>query len=288
MLITRAIDKMKAYLFLIVILAYSALADSTGNGDLDRPWWRLVAINQEQDAAVSVKFELRFPYKMELIENIEVYCGFTPWARDKTARKYGPRELYKVYPAVEDGRVTLSVRSQRMEQVEIWARVKTAERLDFAGTAYNAYGKAPQADVRPERLAEAPDWPALNLAVGHNFYRAQTGAKLVLQPDPGFLPDSVKVFEDGRLSAVLKAENEKYSYTPPHDEELSKRGPAARKDLIFLAEPADSHEAVTFYLPLYRSHYGYINLPGGLLVIFIGAFGALAVVLLMNRAFRWR
>lgn len=279
---------MKACLLIIVIMSWPSLADAKERDGLDRPWWRIVAITRESDGGVSVELELRLPYKMDLIENIEAYGARAPWRRDKEERKSRPLELHKLYPSVEDGRVILAVRSGRTEQVEIWARVKTKEHIDFAGIAYNSYGKAPPGDTGPEPLAAAPDWPALTLVMGPNFYRAQSGADIVLRPSHGFIPDSVTVYKDGRLSAYLRAENGKYIYTPPHDAELSKAGSATWKNLVFLARQSDRHESVTFGLPLYRSHYGNINLPGGLLVVFIGALGAFAVVLLMNRAFRWR
>jgi hypothetical protein len=149
--------------------------------------------------------------------------------------------------------------------IELRCAVPYQGRAYYAQANFNLYGR--EGSLENASSKDPPDWPLFELSSPEPLYWPQTGQTFFLKilnagPDPGPLA----VREAGRedpVAWVKVGEDGIYTYVPPLDPELDKRGPTATKDIVFVLDLPEGGTA-SFTLAIHRSREARRNFPAGL------------------------
>ena len=277
---------MKFSLILLMILAlifpffYNSIANAAESNNLDCVWWQMTGQDRTQDNGVVTSYELvRSRNDMEL-SDIELVFISSIWNKDSGE----PAKVYTKDISELNGKYRIDIYSGRSERIVLLAKIRSGEKTFYARTLVNGYGQSGKPDPEASEIDKIPDWPQLRISGEESYYRAQTGTPLNIYIENG--PQLIHIIENNTPIETQELDNNGfYTYTPPHDEALSKAGYSAKNDFTFAAESEDS--VVSLYLPIYRAYYGQISLKGGLAVIAFSASFCLVSVLNRGRRFRW-
>ncbi|MDR1275367.1 MAG: hypothetical protein LBL72_03140 [Candidatus Accumulibacter sp.] len=248
--------------------------------------WRLVNQERGDDGAFTSTFSLEGWGTGDASGTPEiVYRAARREGRGSGTNRYAAPEFYRA--KIEAGASRFSIRSNRSEQLELWAKIRRGDAIHYAQTLFAAFGQSGRGHENAEALDSPPDWPAFALSSVGTFYRAQTGVELAFRVRP--TPVGLTIFEN-RAPVARPSVNAEgfYRYTPPHEAGLAKAGFSAKKDLLIVADLPDGRSRVSFYLPIYRAFHGQADVKGGLSVLLAGAAFASTLVWLWSRKFPWR
>ncbi|MDR3076407.1 MAG: hypothetical protein LBU26_03815 [Synergistaceae bacterium] len=272
---------------LVLTVGLLPLGKTWGNiaaaADMTEPvWWSITAQTRSSDGGTMVSLDLVCPRGMKIDDADVVYVS--------TPRGGSPEVFRKKISIPEDlSPVQVGIYSGRYEQIDLRGRFSSGGRVYYAQTLFNCYGESGTVDKDAELIPAAPEWRTVSLAEpgGRYFYRAQAGQTITVITGVHGRP--VKIFENGEQVATVESGGSgNCSYAPPHDKELARRGPSAKKDLTFEIPLPDENGFLSFSLPVYRAFYGQASLGGGISVLLAAVAVSLSFVLLMGRRFRWR
>ncbi|GHU03110.1 hypothetical protein FACS1894158_00720 [Betaproteobacteria bacterium] len=242
---------------------------------------------------MNTTLELNCPAGQKPSGKIEVYYRTRTWERVERTLKYGTAKVFRKFLDAGESPLTVDFYSGQAENIEVRAKAEINGKTFISGTVFNNYARGGESGLNPETLetheavASMPGWPTLGVFLQQDFYFAQTGQSITLEPS-GFSPENIGVYLDKKSVALLHNQEAPFQYIPPHDAELAKLKFSDYKDLVFVAALSPDAGQVSFYLPLHRSYRGQTDLKGGLMVLAGSMLLALGWVLLKNRSFRWR
>ena len=267
-------------LALIFPFFHSSIVEASKSNNLDCVWWQMTEQDRTLDNGVVTSYELICSRSDMKLSDIELVFISSIW--DKESGE--PAKAYKKDLSELDGKYRVDIYSGRSERIVLLAKMRSGGKTFYARALMNGYGQSGKPDPEATEIGKTPDWPQLRLSDEESYYRAQTGMPLNINIENG--PQLVHIIENNTPIGTQELEkNGFYTYTPPHDEALSKSGYSAKNDLTFAAEIENG--VTSLYLPIYRAYYGQISLKGGLAVIAISASLCLASVLNHGRRFRW-
>ena len=243
-------------------------------------WWSITAQTRTSDGGTIVSLDLVCPGGMKIDGADVVYLSTPRGGSPEVFRK-------KIFIPENSSPVQVGIYSGRYEQIDLRGRFSSGGRVYYAQSLFNCYGESGTSDKDAELIPAAPEWSAVSLAEpgGKYFYRAQTGQTITIAA--GIPGAAVKIFENGEQTAAVESDGSgNCSYAPPHDKELARRGPLAKKDLTFEIPLPDESGALSFSLPVYRAFYGQTSLGVGITVLLAAVAVSLSFVFLTGRRFR--
>jgi hypothetical protein len=253
--------------------------------------WRLAESRRVRDGGQAVEYELKMPQGVRNIEKLEVFYVLRPWNLPAVAgQMFGPDEIYSQGLTNEADSARLKLYCGRLARLDLLAGAILDGRFYLARTFQNVYGDSGRSDPGSRRVPALPDWPALDLAGGAAYYRAQAGEELRFHLDPARgAPVSVEVFEEGRPAEARPAllEEGLYSYSTPPYPLLSAPSYSVTRDMVFVARTGEG-AVLSYYLPVGRHRYGHVYLQAGLATVAVTAALAFLAVRLAGRSFKWR
>ena len=272
-----------AFWIAVLQISPSSAAEAADSGPVDYVWWRMTGQEWARDGGVVTSYELVFSRSRGDIKLSDAEVVFTSTRRGAGG---AASEIFTKDISQIDGTYHVDIYSGRNEKIVLLAKARAGEKQFYAGTLLRGFGQSGNTDPEATRIETMPYWPRLLLVGEEYFYRAQTGAPLNVHIKNA---KTMHIFENGALvGALAPSEAGFYTYTPPHDQELSRAGFSAKNDLVFVAVIENENAVISLYLPIYRAFYGQIDLKGGLGVTAASALLCLASVLYSGRRFRWK
>ncbi|MDR1472479.1 MAG: hypothetical protein LBS75_08135 [Synergistaceae bacterium] len=277
--------------FICVALLMQFTEDELRAADgMDFLRWRMTEQARTSDGGMVVSFDLSIPPGANP-EDIEVTYRALPQGNIGAETGGSAPETYRkklgdTRPEGDGTVADVTVYSGRSELIELTAASRAGDARQYALTVFSCFGESGNEDPDAERTNYYPNRPAFRVATGQYYFRAQTGMPIEFSLDSG--PDSVSVFEKGIFTSTAERDaSGNYVYVPPHDDELSEAGYTAKKDVVFAASMPDG-DLISFYVPVYRSFYGKIDLKGGLAVLSGSMLVSAALAMRAGRRFPWR
>jgi hypothetical protein len=255
---------------------FDAAPAMTDTGAAGLVCWRMTEQERIRDGSMVTSFDLRLPDGAAADEIETIYIA-SPQIGKRSMRQYGAPEFYRKAVTARSGKTfTLAIRSGRSERIDLISKISCGDGLYYAQTMFSSNGISGKRDAGAKRVDSVPDWPLFRFT-DSGFIRARTETPISVTC--GSMEGSMKVFEDGQfITNVNRDESGTYTYTPPHDEELSQESYTTNKDLVMEIRAQES--VLSLYLPLYRVYYGKTSLRGGVGVLGAGLF---AGVFLLRR-----
>ncbi|MDR0524973.1 MAG: hypothetical protein LBG90_03780 [Spirochaetaceae bacterium] len=272
-------------MFVILFFAVSAemFLGAENIEKTDFLYWRQLGQKRAQDGGVTADFELRGG---EGAETIELYYSALPFKSSQTGKfETSPAEVF--YRKLEPDTRTLQLYSSRFALAELWAKATFNGRVFVAQTRINLYGESenrgetdftrldvlpalPSVEVYRSQYVANPDAESIEqegVDKNHAYLYSimQAGETALIRLVSSGKPETLRIYEGDAFSGTVNSSNGVFTYTFPDYPELADASLFAWKDVCLVFDTPD--EVISCTIPVYRSLYGRMNLPAGLILL---------------------